>query len=303
VKWNKLGLFLEDICLGNWHASHYSVPIGEQIDKNFLRVYLSGRDKLNRSHTTSVILDIEKNFKLIEIAPEPTISPGKNGMFDQSGAMATWIYKNNSGEKFMYYIGWNLAKTTPFRNSIGLAKSSGNNDKYEKISDGPILDRSIFDPGFVASCCVEKVKSEYYMWYLSCDDWLLSNDSYKAKYNIKLAKSKDLINWDREGLICIDYNSPEEYAISRPSVFRENDQFKMWYSTKGENYKIGYAESIDGVNWVRKDKLSGISTSERGWDSEMVEYPHVLEINSQKYMLYNGNGYGLNGFGIAIFEE
>ena len=81
-------------------------------------------------------MDIEKNFKLIEIAPEPTISPGKNGMFDQSGAMATWIYKNNSGEKFMYYIGWNLAKTTPFRNSIGLAKSSGNNDKYEKISDG-----------------------------------------------------------------------------------------------------------------------------------------------------------------------
>ena len=26
----------------------------------------------------------------------------------------------------------------------------------------------------------------------------------------------------------------------------------MWYSTKGKNYKIGYAESDDGIKWRRK---------------------------------------------------
>ena len=26
----------------------------------------------------------------------------------------------------------------------------------------------------------------------------------KAKYNIKLAKSNDLFNWKREGVVCID---------------------------------------------------------------------------------------------------
>ena len=34
MKWNKLGLFLKDISLGSWHASHYSVPIGEVVENN-----------------------------------------------------------------------------------------------------------------------------------------------------------------------------------------------------------------------------------------------------------------------------
>ena len=303
MKWNKLGLFLKDISLGSWHASHYSVPIGEVVENNFLRVYISGRDELNRSYTTSVVLDFEKNFKLVEVASSPILSPGRNGQFDDSGAMATWMYKKENGENFMYYIGWNLSKEVPFRNSIGLALSNKNKLSFTKFSNGPILDRSIFDPGFVASCAVEKVNDEYYMWYLSCDDWIFTNGSYKAKYNIKLAKSSDLINWARSGVVCIDFTSSKEYAISRPSVIKEGDIFKMWYSVKGQSYKIGYAESSDGIHWVRKDEQVGISTSENGWDSEMIEYPHVLEIKSQKYMIYNGNGYGVDGIGIAVSEE
>ncbi len=302
MKWKKLGIYLKDISLGSWHSSHYSVPIGEIIDNTFLRVYLSGRDKKNRSYTSSVVLDTTDNFKLVDISKIPIIKPGENGQFDDSGSMATWLFTNNN-DKFLYYIGWNISTTVPFRNSIGLAIKKNNETKFKKFTNGPILDRSKFDPCFVASCCVVEINGEYFMWYLSCDKWIEDKKLMKAKYNIKLAKSNDLFNWKREGVVCIDYESDDEYAISRPSVIVEDDIFKMWYSTKGKNYKIGYAESDDGIKWRRKDDEVGIIPSKSGWDSEMIEYPHVFKMNSEKYMLYNGNDYGRDGFGIAIYSD
>ena len=74
----------------------------------------------------------------------------------------------------------------------------------------------------------------------------------------------------------------------------------MWYSYRGSSYRIGYAESEDGVSWERKDHLAGISTSEDGWDSEMVAYAFVFDHRGQRYMLYNGNGYGQTGIGLAV---
>ena len=302
MKWKKIGLFLDNVKLGDWHNSHYSVPVGENLDNEFLKVYLSGRDSKNRSYTSYVVLDIEKNFDLVEISEKPVLSPGKNGEFDDSGTMATWIF-NTDDTSYLYYIGWNIGNNVPFRNSIGLATKAIKEKEFNKISNGPILDRSVFDPAFVASCCVLKVENEYFMWYLSSLGWYEKDKVLKSKYNIKLAKSYDLLNWSREGVTCIDFENKEEYAISRPSVIYEDGIFKMWYSVKGENYKIGYAESSDGVIWNRHDNLVGIKTSNKGWDSEMIEYPHVLKIKSQKFMLFNGNNYGENGFGIAYYDE
>jgi hypothetical protein len=76
----------------------------------------------------------------------------------------------------------------------------------------------------------------------------------------------------------------------------------MWYSCRGKSYRIGYAESEDGRQWQRLDALAGIDVSPSGWDSEMIEYPFVFDHNGQRYMLYNGNGYGKTGFGLAELE-
>jgi hypothetical protein len=79
----------------------------------------------------------------------------------------------------------------------------------------------------------------------------------------------------------------------------------MWYcyAVGHGGYRIGYAESDDGINWQRKDDKVGIDVSDEGWDSEMVAYPYVFEHDGEKYMLYNGNGYGETGFGYAVLEE
>jgi len=77
----------------------------------------------------------------------------------------------------------------------------------------------------------------------------------------------------------------------------------MWYASRGESYRIGYAESADGLRWERKDHLSGINVSESGWDSEMVEYPFVFDAKGRRYLLYNGNDYGRSGIGLASLNR
>jgi hypothetical protein len=123
------------------------------------------------------------------------------------------------------------------------------------------------------------------------------------KYHIKYAESRDGINWEREGLVAIDFANDQEYAISRPSVIHDSDRWRMWYSFRGQSYRIGYAESENGRQWKRLDAQVGINVSTAGWDSEMIEYPFVFDHKGQRYLLYNGNGYGKTGFGLAVLAH
>jgi predicted GH43/DUF377 family glycosyl hydrolase len=77
----------------------------------------------------------------------------------------------------------------------------------------------------------------------------------------------------------------------------------MWYSYRGSRNRIGYADSEDGISWERKDGEAGIDVSASGWDSEMIEYPFVFDHDGERYMLYNGNGYGKTGIGLAVLEK
>ena len=53
------------------------------------------------------------------------------------------------------------------------------------------------------------------------------------------------------------------------------------------------------ITWDRRDDLAGITVSSFSWDSEMVSYPHVFQVNGETYMAYLGNGVGREGFGFA----
>jgi predicted GH43/DUF377 family glycosyl hydrolase len=301
MKWNKLGLIFNSNNNTETMFSHAAVPIAENIENDIFKIYFSSRDSKNKSYVNFIVIDINKPTDVISISKNPVLTPGNLGEFDDSGSMGSWIV-NHDNKKYFYYIGWNLGVTVPFRNSIGLAIADEDNN-FKRIYDGPIIDRSITEPNFVASSCVIKDQGIWKMWYLSCTSWKIINKKVTHKYHIKYAESKDGINWNRDGLIAIDYEDINEYAISRPCVVRDQDIWKMWYSFRGDKYKIGYAESADGKKWNRLDHKVGISVSDSGWDSDMIEYPFVFKHKNELYMLYNGNGYGLSGFGLAILEK
>ena len=49
--------------------------------------------------------------------------------------------------------------------------------------------------------------------------------------------------------------------------------------------------------------MAGIDASDSGWDSEMIEYPCVFDAAGTRYMLYNGNGFGKTGIGLARWDD
>jgi len=310
MSWEKKGLIYKPEGNHDWMVSHAQLPTVDKVDKDVLRIYYGTRDEFNRTVTSFIEVEADNPQHILYVHDKPVLGLGELGAFDDSGAMPSWIV-DHEGLKYLYYIGWNTGVTVPYRNSIGLAVSHDNGQTFNRLYGGPIVDRTKSEPHFCAAPCVVIENGIWRMWYLSCVKWEIYKDKAEPYYHIKYAESTDGINWDRQGIVCIDFKSPDEAGIVRSCVIRENGIYKMWYSYRGfkdyrtskeHSYRIGYAESDDGIRWIRKDKDVGIDVSETGWDSEMIAYPFVYEHKGQKYMIYNGNGFGKSGFGYAISD-
>ena len=301
MQWRKLGHVYAPDGRNPKMLTHAAVPFAEPTGGDIFHVYFSSRDAQQRSHTGRLTLELGERPRVLDVEPEPVLSPGDLGCFDDSGAMLSWI-THIGATRYFYYIGWNQGVSVPFRNSIGLAISE-NNGPPKRYAAGPIMDRTAFEPHFVASMCVLPDGPVWRMWYLSCTGWSMAHGKPQHHYHIKYAESDDGIEWCRHGRVVIEFASPDEYAISRPCVVRDENRWRMWYSYRGDRYKIGYAESDDGLTWYRRDQKVGIDKSSSGWDSAMVEYPFVIDHKGQRYMFYCGNGFGLSGFGLAVLED
>ena len=303
MKWRKLGRIFAVDGEADWMHSHASVPIADHLEGDRFRVFFTSRDDANRSHVGWFEIDITRPDEILAVAEAPVLGPGKLGAFDEDGAMATWLVAHE-GRRLMYYIGWNRGVTVPFRNSIGLAEWQPESGDFKRVSVGPVLDRNPADPYFVASQCVLVEGATWHMWHLSGLDWL-PGEPPQSTYNLRYAVSADGVTWTPTGLVAVDFEHQGEIAIARPSVVNDGDLWRMWFCYRGEDfpYRIGYAESRDAVRWTRRDDRVGIAAAEDGWDAEMVCYPHIFDHGDARYMLYNGNGYGASGIGLAVLEE
>lgn len=302
MKWRKLGQIFCPDRVSETMVSHAAIPFAEHISDSIYRIYFTSRDAHRRSYTHSLVIDLHYPRKILDFGVHPILVPGGPGEFDDSGAMASCMV-SYKGEQRMYYTGWNLTATVPFRYAIGLAKRN-KEGRWERFGPGPIMDRMIHEPLLCASGCVlaDEQAGIWRMWYASGVRWIKEGAGYKHFYHLKYAESLDGEIWRQTGRVAIDFASTHEYALSRPTVVKDAMGFHMWFSHRGDKYRIGYASSYDGVNWQRDDQKAGIDVSESGWDSDMIEYPHVFVHKGQRYMLYNGNDYGRTGFGLAVAE-
>jgi hypothetical protein len=265
------------------------------------RLYFSGRDEEGRSRLGFAELDLRGRPEVGRVGQRPLLEPGPVGAFDDHGVSASWITEHE-GRLYLYYIGWNLGVTVPFYTAVGLALSDDGGESWRRFSEGPIIGRDPVDPYHVGSVCVLVEDGLWRMWYLSGCGWRMEGGRPRHYYHIRYGESADGIAWRRAGRVCIDFRSPDEYAIARPCVVRDGGRYRMWYSYRGDAYRIGYAESPDGLTWERKDDQLGLAASGQGWDSEMAAYPFVFDEGGRRYMAYNGNGYGRTGVGLAILD-
>jgi hypothetical protein len=313
MKWVKKGHVFKPNGEYDWMNSH-TTPIAVVPLDDKIRVFLSTRSKKDSggnfiSYASFIDLDKQNPKNVVYKSNKPMINLGDVGMFDEYGIMvAKPVIISNV--IYMYYMGWQRlsGNTAPYQVMLGLAVSSDNGLSFSKVSDGPIIGIDRFDPISIGNVSVIFENGVWRMWYTSFTRWGMGGIKPTPEYNIKYAYSFDGISWTKTNVVCIDQN--ENGGVATPSVIKIDNTYHMWfgyrpsYTAEGQiaGYQIGYAWSLDGISWHREDANAGISPSNIGWDSEMICYPHVVQIDGQYLMFYCGNGFGESGFGYAQLE-
>lgn len=298
IRWKKRGLVITPKHNLWWMKSHAMIPTPEQVDQSLYKIYFSGRNSENQSQIGWAMIDMKCPDEILEICSKPVLSPGELGCFDDNGVTPSCII-NDDGETRLYYIGWNPGSTVRMHLFGGLSISKNGGKTFERWSQSPIIERCKTDPYLNTAPWVVRTDDEWRMYYVSGTGWVHKD---LPRYNIKLATSSDGKHWRRHGHVCIDFADESENALARPYVIYDEGKWKMWFAHKGESYRLGYAESLDGLNWQRNDALAGIDVSDSGFDSEMIEYAAVVVHEGQHFMFYNGNNYGYDGIGLAVEE-
>lgn len=302
--WKRLGLLFCPENNYDWMLTHAANPVAEQISDDIFRVYFSCRDAQNRAHIGTVDVDFAHDFRLTNIAEIPVLSPGEIGLFDDSGVSMGCILRTPT-QKLLYYMGWNLCTTVPWRNSIGLAVWDEKTQAFKKHGKAPIVDRSEADPFSISYPFLLADDGHFKVYYGSNMRGNAADE--RMDHRIKYAESTDGITWQREGKVAIEIQNEAEYAFSKPCVLKENGVYKMWYSFRGQPgldaYRIGYAESLDGRNWTRHDEQVRFVGEASEWDCDAQSYPFIMDWRGQRFMFYNGNRYGKTGFGLAVIAN
>ncbi len=299
--WAKQGLLIPAPPPLGWASSHAALPVVRRREGDGLELYFSSRDSRGRSHVAAA--QVAGGAELEEVGYEeaPVIAPGPLGAFDDAGVTSACVVESE-GRLYQYYSGWSLGVSVPFYFYVGCAISDDGGATFRKVSAAPVLERDEVDAFLTASPWVLIEDGVWRMWYVSGTGWELADGRPRHRYHIKYAESSDGLRWRRTGHVCIDYRDRDEYAIARPCLLREDGLYRMWFCSRGENYRLGYAESADGLDWERQDEPGGLEPSPDGWDSEMIAYPCVFDRGGTRYLLYNGNGYGATGIGCAVWE-
>lgn len=310
-EWEKLGLIFDpEKELGDgW--SHAQVPFTRKL-KDRLRVFFSTRGKID-PNGQFVSIPAYVDFSLhsfptkLEVGEFPILQLGSDGDFDRFGAMAGSVV-NIEDNLSLFYTGWNRSVSVPYDWNIGVAKGSLAGSSFRRVMPGPLLSPSLKEPYLFACPVVFHFDGALRMFYLGGEKWFRSSTGkMESQYLLRSASSTDGLHWERTGASLLPTIVPNESQTSA-TVIEIDQTYYMFFSyrygeefrespTKG--YRIGLATSTDFDTWVRQDSLAGIDVSTEGWDSEMVAYPHLFSVNGQVYLLYCGNSFGTDGFGLA----
>lgn len=301
-RWEKLGrLYAPEG--GGRHpklSSHAANPLPLLLDGDVYRIFFSGRDDRNRSSVGAVDIDIVQR-RVVAEHRDPFFEHGAAGSFYADGVSIGSCYCSG-GLRYMLFMAWQSPSGQHWRGDIG--RLVVNADLTLRLDgDTPFMTSDAVDPISLSYPWVIEENGRFLMWYGSTATWDAGNA--EMVHPINFATSSDGDTWNRHGL-AVPYEIGMAQAFSRPTVVRNaGSGFDMWFSYRsgtGQSYRIGYASSDDGEKWQLDPGNAGIDVSATGWDSEMIEYPYVFDHAGERYMLYNGNGYGRSGFGLAALK-
>ena len=314
-RWTKLGRpFVPQQIEGRpWLRSFAQAPHTMLLDDR-IRVYFSCRPDPDArgqfvSYSAWVDLDRRDPLRVLDMATEPILPLGGLGCFDEFGTYPVSVIQQGDVHR-AYYAGWTRCESVPFDTAIGTAISRDGGKTFQREGDGPVLAASLNEPFVISGPKIRRFGNQYQLFYIAGRCWKMVDGRAEPVYKIRMATSDDGLNWKREDRDLIESRIEPDEAQASPDVFEANGRFHMFFCYrhsagfrgKEKGYRIGYASSTDMKHWTRDDAKAGLELSEEGWDSEMLAYPHIFQVDGVTYMAYLGNGVGREGFGIARLE-
>lgn len=285
------------------HMTHASYPTPLVLPDGQLRVFYSPRDEAGRSTIFSLDLAIgPTGFSRQGPPMGPWLEPGPAGAFDDAGASVSWVGATPDGGIDCWYLGWTLGVSVPFRTAIGRAIAAPGEQRMQRLSYAPALDRDPTDPLSVGYPWLVPGTDGLSIWYGT--HRYPPQGGRSVDHVIRRARSSDRgSTWRRDPQPALTHSAADEWALSRPCVVHCPDGWHMWFCRRLDVYRLGYAYSPDGVHWTRADNAVHFVTLEAEWERGIRTYPAVFDHLGHRWMLYNGTGYGRTGFGLAVLEE
>jgi hypothetical protein len=314
-KWRKLGQVFDPGSITDrpWLKQFAQAPSVLVLD-DVVRVYFSCRplpDANGQYSSYSAFVDLRRDnlFEVVSVAERPILSLGGLGEFDEFGTYPVSVIRDGD-EVVAYYAGWTRCESVPFDVAIGVARSQDGGISFTKLGKGPVLSYSLDEPFVLSGPKIRRYDGKWCLWYIAGRKWVIADGRPEPVYKIRMALSDDGVHWTKLNRDLIESRLEEDEAQAAPDVFHHGGRYHMFFSyrysagfrSKDKGYRIGYASSDDMVNWTRDDARAGIDVSESGWDSEMISYAHVFELDGKIYMFYLGNAVGKHGFGLAVLE-
>ncbi|MBB3120850.1 hypothetical protein [Pseudoduganella violacea] len=320
MKWTKLGKIFDP---GQHQLPNHCLQFAQSpqalVCDDFVRIYFSTRavDPANGKYLSHIAyVDMRKNLRDVIGVSQQTVLPlGELGCFDEHGIFPINVLPH-AGLVYAYTCGWNRRVSVSVDTAIGLAISRDGGRTFTRHGSGPVLGPSLHEPCLVGDGFVKVIDGVFHMWYIFGTGWRRYDAAAAPDrtYKIGHAVSDDGINWrkDEARQIIADVLGPDE-SQALPTVTEIDGRYHMFFCYRqssdfrqnaARGYRIGHAWSDDLSHWVRDDLSPALPPGAAGqWDSDMQCYPHVFQCDGQTYLLYNGNQFGRDGFGLAVLEK
>lgn len=157
----------------------------------------------------------------------------------------------------------------------------GINWTHPEITLPPNLDSGWEDD--INRNCVIKDGDVYKMWYTG---------QANGKSAMGYAESDDGIHFERKTPkpIIFPEHSWENLSVMNPCVLKEDGKYRMWYAA-GETYEpnvIAYAESSDGIKWVKREEPIYKCDETKEYEKDRVGGCQVIKTEEGYLMFYIG---------------
>lgn len=303
MHWEKHGLVYGPDGSLPWAVSHAMIPTPVRIDEKRIRVFITVCDAVGIGRPGYVDVSVADPTRVLSVGKIPLLEIGDHGTFDENGVLACSVLNEGEGKMLMYYVGFELGTKIRYRLLSGLAESYDHGETFVRVKKTPVLERSDSELYFrCGPCCIKDIRA-FKMWYVGGDQWMDMKGKQMPVYDIRYIESQDGIHWPEKGEVQIRISAEDEHGFGRPYVIpNPRGGYRLFYSVRRISYgayRLGYAESADGRNWVRMDDKINLDVSPGKFDSDAIMYAAPIQIGERLFVFYNGNDFGREGFGVA----